>query len=111
MKGDESSKQPKRDKFYKICEDKFLEKFKAGFMHVQDLEPQPRLQTCVNSIYNPFSTEIWCYDSCGKKYLQPIYSNNETIERNLQNVTEKDVKQNFINYVNETIVNDEKPWT
>ena len=50
-------------------------------------------------------------DSCRKKYLRPIYGIDETSERNLQNVTEKDVEQKFINYVNETIVSDEEPRT
>ena len=60
---------------------------------------------------NPFSTEIWYHDSCRKKYFRTIYSTDETSEQNLQNVTEKDVEQNFINYVNETVVNDEEPQT
>ena len=105
------SKHPKRDKFYKICEDRFWEKFKASVMYVQDPELKLRLQTCVNSISDPFSTEIWYHDSCRKECLRPIFSTDETSERNLQDVTEKDVEQNFINYVNETIVNDEEPRT
>ena len=110
MKGDDSSKHPKRDKLYKIREDfyKFWKKFKASVMYVQDPELKRRLQTCVNSISDPFSTEIWCHDYCRKKYLQPIYSTDETSERNLQNMTEKNVEQNFINYVNETIFNNEE---
>ena len=128
MKGDDSSKHPKRDKLYKIREDfyKFWKKFKASVMYVQDPELKRRLQTCVNSISDPFSTEIWYHDYCRKKYLQPIYSTieiegrarsssfylydstDETSERNLQNMTEKNVEQNFINYVNETIFNNEE---
>ena len=80
-------------------------------MYVQDPELKFRLQTCVNSISDPFSTEIWYHDSYRKKYLRPIYSADETSERKLQNVTEKDVEQNFISYVNETIFNDQEPWT
>ena len=80
-------------------------------MYVQDPELKLRLQTCVNSISDPFSTEIWYHDSCRKECLRPIFSTDETSERNLQNVTEKDVEQNLINYVNETIVNDEEPRT
>ena len=60
---------------------------------------------------NPFSTEIWYHDSCRKKYFRTIYSTDETSEQNLQNVTEKDVEQNFSNYVNEAVVNDEEPRT
>ena len=43
------------------------------------------------------------------KNISNLYSTDETSEQNLQNVTEKDVEQNFINYVNETIVNEEEP--
>ena len=78
-------------------------------MYVQDPELKLRLQTCVNSISDQFSTEIWYYDSCRKRYLWPIYSTDETSERNFQNVTEKDVEQNNINYVNKAIISDEEP--
>ena len=111
MKGDDSSKHPKWDKFYKICEDKFRKNFKASFMYVQDPGLKLKLQTCVNSISNQFSTEIWYHDSCGKKCFRTIYSTDETSEQNFQNLTEKDVEQNFINYVNEGVVNDEEPRT
>ena len=89
----------------------FGKSLKASVTYVQDPELKLRLQTCVNSISDPFSTEIWYHDYCRKKYLRPIYSTDETSEQNMQNVTEKDVEQNFINYVNETIVNDEEPRT
>ena len=69
-------------------------------MYVQDPELKLKLQTCVNSMSNPFSTEIWYHDSCRKKYFRTIYSTDETNEQNLQNVTEKDAEQNLINYVN-----------
>ena len=36
MKGDDSLKHPKRDKFYKIYEDKFWKKFKASIVYVKD---------------------------------------------------------------------------
>ena len=58
MKGDDSSKHPKRYKFYKIYEDKFWKKFKASIVYVKDPELKLRLQMCVNSIFDPFSTEI-----------------------------------------------------
>ena len=45
MKEDDSSKHPKRDKFYKICEGKFWKKFKASVMYVQDPELKLSLQT------------------------------------------------------------------
>ena len=110
MKGDDSSKHPKRDKFYEIREDfyKFWKKFKASVTYVQDPELKLRLQTCVNSISDPFSTEIWYHDYCRKKCLQPIYSTDETSERNLENMNEKNVEQNFISYVNETIFDNEE---
>ena len=58
MKRDDSPKYPEWDKFYKIFEDKFWKKFKASVMYVQDPELKLRLQTCVNSTSNPFSTKI-----------------------------------------------------
>ena len=109
MKGDDSSKYSKQD--YTICKGKFWKNFKASVMYVQDPELKIRLQKCVNSISEPFSTEIWYHDFYGKKYLRPMYSSDETSELNLQNVTEKDAEQNLINYVNETIANDEEPKT
>ena len=80
-------------------------------MYVQDPELKIRLQKCVNSISEPFSTEIWYHDFYGKKYLRLIYSSDETSEWNLQNVTEKDAAQNLINYVNETVAYDEESKT
>ena len=73
MKGDDSSKHHKQDEFYKICEFKFWKKFKASVMYVQDPDLKLTLQTCVNSISDRLSKEIWYHDSCRKKYLRPIY--------------------------------------
>ena len=70
MKGDDSSKYSKQD--YTICEGKFWKKFKASVMYVQDPELKIRLQKCVNSISEPFSTEIWYHDFYGKK-ISPTY--------------------------------------
>ena len=78
-------------------------------MYVQDPDLKLRLQTCVNSLSDSFSTEIYIMILVKKKYLWHIYSTDETIKWNLQNVTEKYVEQNFISYVNETIVNDKEP--
>ena len=58
MKGDDSSKHPKRDKFFKIYEVKFWKTFKASIVYVKDPELKLRFQMCVNSIFDPFSTEI-----------------------------------------------------
>ena len=106
MKADDSSKHPKRGKFYKISEDKFWKKFKASAKYMQDTELKLRLQTCVNFISDPFIRNMVSW-FLSKKYLWPIYSIDETCERHLQNVIEKDVEQNCISYVNETIVNEE----
>ena len=42
-----------------------------------------------------------------------MYHNDETSERNIQHMTEKDMEQNFINYqsIVKTIVNHEEPQT
>ena len=110
MKGDDTSQHPGHDKFFKISEDKFWKKFKASVMYVEDPDVKLRLQTCVDSTPDPFSTEIWYHDSCRKEYLRPIYeAQNKSNERNLQNVNEKHVEQNFMNYVSDTIVDDEEP--
>ena len=58
MKGNDM-RHPDRDKFYKICEDKFWIKFKASVMYVQDAELKLRLQRCIDATSDPFSTEIW----------------------------------------------------
>ena len=81
MKEDDLSKHPKREWLSKICEDKFLKNFKASVTYVQDPKIKLSLQTCVNSISDPFSTEILHHDYCRKKYLQPIYSTDETSEQ------------------------------
>ena len=91
--------------FFKINEDKFWRKFKASVLYVEDPDVKLRLQTCVDSTPNPFSTEIWYHGSCRKE------AQSKSNERNLQNVTEKDVEQNFMNYVSDTIVADEEPKT
>ena len=67
-------------------------------MYVQDPQLKFKLQTYVNSISYPFPREIWYHDSCPKKHLLPIYSTDETSEGKLQNASEKDMEQNFINY-------------
>ena len=67
------TRHPDRDKFYKICEDKFWIKSKASVMYVKDPELKLRLQTCIDATSDPFSTEIWYHESCRKKYIKPIY--------------------------------------
>ena len=79
-------------------------------MYVQDAELKLRLQGCIDATSDPFSTEIWYHESCRKKYIKPIYEPvHTTSERNLQTVAEKDVEQNFINFVNEMVLNEEEP--
>ena len=43
----------------RFCEDKFWKKFKASAMYVQDPDLKLRLQTCVNSLSDSFSTETY----------------------------------------------------
>ena len=112
MKCDDTYRHPGRDKFLKICEYKFWNKFKASIMYIKDPDLKLRLQRCVDATPDPFSAEIWYHDSCRKTYLRPIYEAGDTTgERNLQNVSEKDIEQNFIKYVNDTIIDDEEPRT
>ena len=62
---------------------------------------------------DPFSTEVWYHDSCRKMYIKPVYNTLYTsAEReDFQNVSEKEIEQNFINYISTTILDDEEPKT
>ena len=70
-----------------------------------------RLQTFVDSTPDPFATEVWYHDKCRKKYFRPLYQEESRNEHNMTSVTEKDIHQNFINYVSKTIIENEEPQT
>ena len=68
------------------------------------------MQKFIAATSDPFFAEVWYHDSCRKKYLKPIYdAQYKADEGNLRNINEKDIEQNFINYVNDTIIEDKEP--
>ena len=133
MKGGDTARHPDRGKFFKICKQKLWLKFKASVMYIPDVQLKTRIQTFIEATTDPFSTEVWYHDSCRKMYIKPVYNTLYTIKpvyntlytikpvyntlytsaerEDLQNVSENEIEQNFINYISTTILDDEEPKT
>ena len=113
MKSGDTARHPGHGKFFKICEQKLWLTFKASVMYITDVQLKTRIQTFIEATTDPFLTEVWYHDSCRKMYIKPVYNTLYTsAEReDLQNVSEKEIKQNFINYISQTILDDEEPKT
>ena len=99
---DVTHRHPDRDLFLKMCQDKIWKKFKASVTFVKDHRLKLGMQKFIDATADQFSAEVWYHDSCRKKYILSLFTMlSKADEGNLQNVNEKDIEQNFINYIND----------
>ena len=68
-----------------------------------------RIQKFIDATTDPFATEVWYHDNCQKNHIRPAYGSSENSD--LQNVSEKEVEQRFVNYISETIIEEREPKT
>ena len=86
-------------------------RFKNHTIYIDDEKLRERMVAFINSISDPFATEIYYHEFCWKKYLRPIYDTSDLKTIHLQNIRLPEINQIFFEHVRNVIIELNEPRT
>ena len=110
----EDTKHPGRDRWCLLQQMDAWHTFKNHTMYLEDASMCDRILTVIANTTDPFAVEIRYHRSCWKKFISPIYheDNNSMPNIHLQSyVRLAEVRQLFLKYVHKVILDLNGPRT